>query len=441
MTAVPGNRDNRTRLTGPLISIYYLWLIIFMTFDVCVVGGGAAGLLAAVFAGRGGGSVAVIERNTSVGRKLLRTGRGRCNITHVGDVRDLVAAFGQCGRFLRHCLYEFSGEDTISFFSKLGVKTKVEKQGCVFPVSDKAGSVKRALLEEAQRCGVEFVYGKRVCNISKRDGGFVVDADGVEVSCGAVIIATGGKSWPELGSTGDGFELAEKFGHTVIKPMPALVGLVCEDKWMRRLQGVAVGDVKVWAKVAGKKVSQCGPMMFTDKGIGGPAVFNFSRLIVERLGEDKKGLDVFIDLLPEMNEGRLRKCFAEGVREHPRKTVVNVIAELLPRRLAVGVVERAGSREDLCMSGFGKGAQNKLIELVKRLPVRVVSAGGFAEATITRGGVKRDEINSKTMESKICRGLYFAGEVIDADGPCGGYNLQIAWSTGVLAGKIAISAT
>ena len=400
-----------------------------MEFDVCVVGGGAGGLMAGIFAGRGGGSVCVVERNSSVGRKLLKTGRGRCNFTHDGSVGEFVRAYGEYGRFLKHSLYSFSGDDVRSFFAEHGVDGKVENGGNVFPVSDKAGSVKQALLDAAEESGLKFFYGRRVELVEKRGDVFFVRAGDVEINCRAVIIATGGKSWPGLGACGDGYAIAKGLGHTIVEPRPALVGLVVEDGWVRGLQGVAVGDIKVWAKVGGKKVSECGAVMFTDKGIGGPAVFNFSRFVVERL---QGGLDVYLDFLPAVSEDDLRKHIMDAVVESPKKGVANFVSGFLPKRLAEAI------SPDVCLGQLGKSGRNKLVETIKRLRLKVIGAGGFAEATITRGGVKREEIDSKTMESKICKGLYFAGEVIDVDGPCGGYNLQIAWSTGVLAGLNAV---
>ena len=399
-----------------------------MNFDVCIVGAGAAGLMAGIFAGRGGGSVAIIERNTSVGRKLLKTGRGRCNFTHDGNVNDFIRVCDSSGRFLKHSLYEFSPDDVRRFFADYGVDAKVEKGGNVFPTSDKAGSIKKALQDAAEEYGVKFFYGRRVELVEKREGGFLVKAGDVEINCKSVIIATGGKSWPALGSTGDGYEIARSLGHTIVNPIPALVGLIVEDKWVRDLQGVAVGDVKVWAKVAGKKVTEAGPLMFTNKGIGGPAIFNFSRFIVEKLNHP---LDVYIDLLPAVSEDQLRKNIIDAAVESPKKAVVSLVSKLLPKKLAEAI------SPDLCLGQFGKTGRNKLIEKIKRLKLNIKSAGGFAEATITRGGVETKEIDSKTMQSKICPGLFFAGEVIDADGPCGGYNLQIAWSTGALVGKSA----
>ncbi|MBW8036268.1 MAG: NAD(P)/FAD-dependent oxidoreductase, partial [Planctomycetes bacterium] len=357
------------------------------------------------------------------------------NFTHEGTVSDLVRAYGEYGRFLKHCLYEFSGDAVREFFAGYGVDGKVEKGGCVFPVSDKAGSIKKVLLDAAAESGLKFFYGRRVEVVERRGDVFFVTAGDIEIDCRAVIISTGGKSWPGLGSTGDGYAIAKAFGHTIVEPRAALVGLVVEDDWVRGLQGVAVGDVQVWAKIGGKKVSERGPLMFTDKGVGGPSVFNFSRFVV---GQLKGGLDVYLDLLPAMSEDDLRKFIIDAATESPKKGVVSFVSGLLPKRLAEAILERVGVSGDVCLGQFGKKSRSKLVEMIKRLRLKVMEAGGFAEATITRGGVRREEIDSKTMESKICPGLYFAGEVIDADGPCGGYNLQIAWSTGMLAGLSAV---
>jgi len=412
-----------------------------MTFDVCIVGGGAAGLMASVFAARSGAGVAVVERNTAVGRKLLRTGRGRCNITHDDSVEDFVRACDFCGRFLKHSLYEFSPEDTIKFFAKLGVKTKIEKDGQVFPVSEKAATVKNALLQEAQRLGVKFIYGRRVESIVKDEIGFTITAEPDTIKSKSVIIATGGKSWPALGSTGDGYNLAEKFGHTIIKPVPALTGLVTDSDWPGRLQGVAIANVKVSAKIAGKKIASTGPMMFTDKGIGGPAVLEFTRFAAESLADIKDTIDVSIDLLAGQTEDDLREKLQNAAAANPRKKILSFLSELIPARLAVGIVLRAGIAEDIPLGQLAKKKRTKLIEALKHLKIPVTGSVGFKQATITRGGVDTKEIDPKTMQSKITPGLFFAGEVINADGPCGGYNLQIAWSTAALAGENAADVT
>jgi len=411
-----------------------------MEFDVCVVGGGAAGLMASVIAARSGGAVVVVERNTAVGRKLLRTGRGRCNITHDGSIDHFVKAYGFCGRFLKHSLYDFSPEATVDFFAKLGVKSKTEDGGSIFPTTDKAATVKNALLEEAQRLGVKFIYGRRVGNIVADDTGFTLIADADTIKCKSVIIATGGKSYPDLGSTGDGYSLAEKLGHTIVKPVPALASLVTSEKRLTKLQGVALGDVRVFAKISGKKIASTGAMIFTDKGIGGPAVFEFSRFIAEDLANIKDSLDISIDLIADQSEEDFRNALNETANGNPKKKVLTYLSSILPARLAAEIIAQAGIDEKTSFAQLTKKKRGKIIQLIKRLTIPVTGTAGFAQATITRGGIDTKEIDPKTMRSIIFPGLFFAGEVINADGPCGGYNLQIAWSTAALAGKNAAMA-
>lgn len=412
-----------------------------MKFDICIVGGGAAGLMASVFAARGGATVAVIERNTAVGRKLLRTGRGRCNITHDGSINQFVQAYDFCGRFLKHSLYEFSPADTIEFFAKLGVKSKTEDDGSIFPTTDKAASVKNALLEEAQRLGVKFIYGRRVESIAKEESGFTITAEPDTIKSKSVIIATGGKSYSNLGSTGDGYQLAEGLGHNIIKPVPALASLVTDEKWLTKLQGVALPNVKVSAKINGKKVSSTGPMMLTGKGIGGPVIFEFSRFIAEGLSNITDPLDILIDLLAAESEEDFRYDLSETANANPKKKVLSYISSILPARLAAEIIAQADIPEKTSFAQLTKKKRGKIIQLIKRLSIPITGSAGFAQATITRGGVDTKEIDPKTIQSKICPGLFFAGEVINADGPCGGYNLQIAWSTAALAGENAADVT
>lgn len=406
-----------------------------MKFDVCVIGGGAAGIMASVFAARAGASVAVVERNTSVGRKLLLTGGGRCNITHDGNIDHFIKAFDFCGRFLKHSLYEFSPADTLEFFAKLGIMSRTEDDGSIFPVSDKAASVKNALLEEAQRLGVNFIYGRQVETVVKDDTGFVITAGGDIIKSKSVIISTGGKSYPALGSTGDGYTLAGRLGHNIINPIPALAGLVTVDKWLTKLQGIALANITVSAKVSGKKFASTGAMVFTAKGIGGPAIFQFSRFIAEDLTNMKAPFDITVDFLGDQSEDEFRYALSETANANPKKKVLSYLSSLLPARLAEDLAARAGTPLETPFAQLSKKQRGKLTEIIKRLTIPIAGSAGFAQATITRGGVDTKEIDPKTMQSKITSGLFFAGEVINADGPCGGYNLQIAWSTAALAGK------
>ncbi|MCF7956677.1 MAG: NAD(P)/FAD-dependent oxidoreductase [Phycisphaerae bacterium] len=408
-----------------------------MKFDICIIGGGAAGLMASVFAARSGAAVAVIERNTSVGRKLLLTGGGRCNITHDGNIDHFVKAFDFCGRFLKHSLYEFSPADTLEFFASLGIMSRTEDDGSIFPSNDKAASVKNALLEEAQRLGVKFIYGRRVENVVKDDRGFTIAAEPDTIKSRSVIIATGGKSYPALGSTGDGYKLAERLGHNIIKPIPALAGLVTADKCLTKLQGIALANVRVSAKVSGKKVASTGAMMFTAKGIGGPAVFQFSRFIAEDLTNIKAPLEITIDLIADQSEEDFRCALSETINANQKKKVLSYLSNFLPARLAEYLASRADIPEETPFAQLTKKQREKLIEMTKRLTILITGSAGISQATITRGGIDTKQIDPKTMQSKIIPGLFFAGEVINADGPCGGYNLQIAWSTAVLAGENA----
>jgi len=408
-----------------------------MDFDVCIVGGGAAGLMASVFAAQSGVSVAVVESNTSVGRKILITGGGRCNITHDGSIDHFVRAFDFCGRFLKHSLYEFSPADAVEFFEGLGVKTKIEKDGLVFPKSDKAATVKNALLEKALSLGVKFIYGRTVESIVKDEDGFIVTAQADIIESKSVIIATGGKSWPVLGSTGDGYRFAKQLGHGIVEPIPALMGLVSGQQWFKKLQGVAVPEVKLSAKISGKKISAVGPMIFTDKGLGGPGVFEFTRFAAEQLAGMKGTIEVSIDLVAGQNEDEFRDALMSAGSENPRKKVLSFLSGFVPARLAGEMISQCDIDEDTPLGQLAKKKRTRLVAKVKQLKVSVSGTTGFRQATITRGGVDTKQIDPKTMESKICPGLFFAGEVMNVDGPCGGYNLQIAWSTGVLAGKCA----
>ena len=408
-----------------------------MEFDVCVVGGGPAGLMAGIFAARGGAKVIVLERSTTAGRKLLRTGRGRCNVTHAGTVKELIGAYDQFGRFLRHCLYEFSSEDMVAFLSDYGLSCKVEKNGCVFPDTDRATDVKNVLLKAVKETGVKILYGTRVTSIRQDNGQFAIKAAETSVNCQSVIIATGGKSWPNLGSTGDGYKLAEKLGHTIVIPKAAVVGLVTKEKWTKQLQGVAVGDVRISCDILGKKKEVSGPIIFTDKGLGGPAVFDLSRYLTDELSESSNPIVIQMDLVPSLNHQQLQHFIIESASKHPKREVFTLLCELLAKSLALQICKLADVSGEIRLSQLAKAKRSGLLKILKSLPITVKSTRPIEEATVSRGGVLLDEIDPKTMHSRIAKGIFFAGEVINADGPCGGYNLQIAWSTGSLAGKSA----
>jgi len=409
-----------------------------MRTKVCVIGAGPAGLMAAIFSAEAGSSTTVIEANTSAGRKLLLTGAGRCNITHQAEPAELVREFGAKGRLLSFCLYQYPPQYVQDFFAGLGLRLKIEKDGCVFPVSDRAGDVRDVLVERAKRLGVRFLYGRRVSGIVKEEGAFIVRTAKEPVYAEKLIVATGGLSWPKTGSTGDGYRFARETGHTIVEPKASLVPLVTREDWRGQLAGTAVEDVRVLARINKKKITTAGAIIFTEDGIGGPAVLNMSRYLTDYLPAGRTPIGISLDLAPQVIEVELETQITKLMAANPKKKVVNVLAEFVPKRLSAELCRQAGCGDELAAGQLKKDVRKKLVRFLKALPISVVSTRPIDEATVTHGGVSVTEIEPKTMESKICPGLFFAGEVIDADGPCDGYNLQICWSTGALAGQSRI---
>jgi predicted Rossmann fold flavoprotein len=407
--------------------------------QVCIIGAGPAGLMSAIFASQSGAKVVIIEKNSVAGKKLLLTAGGRCNLTHSGAIEDFVKIYGKAGRFLRHSLYELSPDDTRKCFSQWGLETKVDEQGCVFPVSEKATDVRDTLVRKCRELNAQFLFSREIERLEKRGDGFAVFTGKEIISADKVIIATGGQSFPQTGSTGDGYKLAKLLSHTIIESRPALVPLLTEEKWTAELAGTSLERVKISAAIDNKKLSVEGPMLFTHNGIGGPAVLDLSRLLADYLPAQKP-IQILLDIVPAMNEEKLEQYLLSQLSQYSRKIIVNVLFDLIPKKLAGCLCRRAQIAETKGYQ-FKKEQRRQLIQLLKKLPLSITAARSFDEAVITRGGIALAEIDSKTMQSKICPGLYFAGEIIDADGPCGGYSLQICWSTGALAGKMCQNKT
>lgn len=408
-----------------------------MIYDVGIIGGGAAGLMAAVFAGQAGAKVCVVDRNTALGRKLLKTGGGRCNLAHQATIEELVRTFGFCGRFLTHALYTFGPEAVVQFFAEHRLACKVEKDGCLFPITDRATDVCRILQDASRRVNVQYVYGKRIESIQRSGDVLVLRAPGQDISCRTVIVATGGLSWPQTGSDGDGYRFAEAFGHTVAAPRASVCPVVVAEAWVNGLQGIAVENVVIRAEVAGKKRVAEGAMIFTANGLGGPAAFDLSREITDTLFAGQGPVQIAVDLAPKMDIAALDAHLIEQCQANSRREMAAILVGLLPRGLAIQLTNLV-EPSCLILAGHMKKEQRRMLaDLIKGLPLTVTATAPLALATITRGGVSLEEIDSKTMQSLKCPGLYFAGETLNADGPCGGYNLQIAWSTGALAGQSA----
>jgi predicted Rossmann fold flavoprotein len=379
---------------------------------------------------------AVFETNTTAGRKLLLTGGGRCNLTHLASHGEIVRSFGPKGRFLSYCLHKFTPECTRQFFHKLGLESIVEPDGCVFPVSDRAADVRDCLINHAKNLGVRFYFDKSVKRIVQDGNSFVIHTNHDGFAAEKVIIATGGLSFPQTGSTGDGYRFAKELGHTIVEPRASLVPLVTHESWPGRVAGTAVENVRVCAHINNKKITTAGALVFTDDGIGGLAAWDMSRHLTDHLPALEKPLKITIDLAPQVAQVELGTRVTSLIATNPKKKIVNILAEFVPKRLAEVLCKLAGCNE-IEANQLKKDVRKKLVSNLKALPLSVTNTRPIAEAIVTRGGVSTCEIDSSTMESKICPGLFFAGEVIDADGPCGGYSLQMCWSTGALAGSSA----
>lgn len=405
--------------------------------QVYIIGAGPAGLIASIFAAREGALVTIIESNPGPGRKLLLTGGRRCNLTHHAEPSQLIKLYGKGGKFLSYCIYKYSPDYVCDFFAQLGVKTKIEPDGCIFPTSYKADDVNNALISEAKRLKVKFIYNKPVYDIIQEKDGFLIQTKEEQFSAEKVIIATGGISWPQTGSTGDGYRFAKKLGHSIIEPKASLVPLITREEWTSRLAGTSIANMKISTNLDNKKIATQGAGVFTHNGLGGPAAQDMSRYLTDFLPARKKPVEITLDLVPDLRIEEFENQIIKLADENPKKKIDNLLADFLPKRVVAVVCDLAGCNDDVQAGQLKKEIRKKIVQTIKAMQFSVIRTRPIEEATVTRGGVNLTEINSKTMESKICPGLYFAGEVIDADGPCGGYSLQICWSTGALAGSCA----
>lgn len=396
-----------------------------------VVGAGPAGLIAAATAAAGS-DVTLFERNEKPGKKLYITGKGRCNVTNLCSPREFLEKVVRNPKFLYSAIYTFTPEDTVNLIETNGVKTKTERGNRVFPASDKASDVTKALVSNAMKAGVRFVY-ENVVSLSRKDGLFRLITSGAEYFFDKVILACGGVSYPSTGSNGDGFKLAESMGHTVTKLYPALVPVnFCED--VKSLQGLSLKNVKVTVSDGRKFESLFGEMLFTSRGASGPVVLSLSSLI-NRL--DVKHVTFSIDLKPALDYEKLDKRVVSDFTKFKNKQFKNSLDEMLPKSLIPYIIDVSGINPDKPVNSVTKQEREKLVNLLKNLSFTVDSLGSIAEGIVTSGGVSVDEVNPKTMESKLVKGLYFAGEMLDVDALTGGFNIQIALSTGFAAGTSA----
>lgn len=396
---------------------------------VAVVGGGAAGLMAAITAAKNGANTVIFEKNERMARKLMITGKGRCNLTNSADRDTLQKSIIRNPKFLYSAFSEFDCSSTVSFFEALNVALKTERGGRIFPVSDKAVTIVDALVNEAKRVGVKFIH-KEVKSISNNL--IINNSDRFD----KIIIATGGASYTATGSTGDGYKFAKELGHTVTDILPSLVPIECHDDWCSSISGLSLKNVtlKVFNSSNNKSVySEMGEMLFCHFGVSGPLVLSASA----HLNFNESSYYALIDLKPALSEEMLDKRLIREFAEAKTKEIQNIIGRLAPVNLGKILLYLSDIPLNTKCCDVTKEMRKSLLKTIKNLPVNFKGFRPINEAIITRGGISTKEINPKTMESKLIKGLYFAGEVIDVDAYTGGFNLQIAFSTGFVAGKNA----
>ena len=408
-----------------------------MVNQIVIVGAGPAGMMAAAAAAECGGSVLLLEKMPRVGRKMMITGKGRCNVTSADDVPDIIRNIIGNGRFLNSSLRAFDNADVMAFFEGLGVPLKTERGNRVFPQSDRAADVVDAMMKHLRDQEVEIRTNTSVSGLlteaNKICGVRLVD--GSEVEAAAVILAMGGTSYPATGSTGDGYVLARAVGHTVTPIFPALVPLVTRETWVREVQGLSLRNVCATLYHAGKKEQDFfGEMLFTHFGVTGPIILQLSRRASELLRDGKKDIELRLNLKPALTHEKLRERVDRDFAAYEQKHLHNGMIDLLPKRLIDIVLNAAGLAPERVVGQISSKERERLVRVLQALPLTIMGTRPIAEAIVTAGGVATHEINPRTMESKIVKHLYFVGELVDVDAYTGGYNLQAAFSMGHAAG-------
>jgi predicted Rossmann fold flavoprotein len=402
-------------------------------WDVIVIGAGAAGLLAAGRAAERGRRTLLLEKNRQPGVKILMSGGTRCNITHDTDNRGIVQAFGPPGKFLHSALAALSVRQTIDLFEAEGVATKVEATGKIFPVSDKAVDVLDALLRRLQRSGAVLALNEPVLELRRSEAGMALTTPGRTVLARRVVLTSGGQSYPGSGTTGDGYRFAAQLGHTIVPPRPALAPLTVNLPWVADLRGITIPDVSLRI-LDGNSVlaNRRGSLLFAHFGLSGPVALDVSRVVSG--AEKPESLVLEIDLLPALKEPELDEHLRREALASGKKLLVGILPEALPRRLCETLLNQARLPLDRKATGLTKSERGQLVQLMKQLRLPVKGTLGFQRAEVTAGGIALAEVDSRSMQSKLVPELFLAGEVLDLDGPIGGYNFQAAFSTGWLAG-------
>ncbi|WP_286821456.1 NAD(P)/FAD-dependent oxidoreductase [Mitsuokella sp. UBA4253] len=404
--------------------------------QILVIGAGPAGMMAAIRAAENGAAVTLLEKMKRPGRKMMITGKGRCNITNAADVPEIIRNIHGNGAFLNSSMRAFDNQDVMEFFRQQGVPVKVERGNRVFPVSDKAQDVVDAMVHRLHELDVRIELEMPVADILLQEGRVagVRTKSGAHYEADAVILAVGGASYPGTGSTGDGYEMAKKLGHTVVSLRPSLVPLETEEEWVKDVQGLSLRNVRATLLAGGEKVQEMfGEMMFTHFGVTGPIILSMSRRAAKCLAEGKF-VELELNLKPALTPEKLDARIQRDFEQHIRKSLKNGLLDLLPHKLIEPVLDCAYLDPEKPVHQVTAEERHRLAETLQHLTLTITKTRPLAEAIVTAGGVSVREINPKTMESKLVPGLYFAGEVVDVDAYTGGYNLQAAFSMGNAAG-------
>lgn len=408
-----------------------------MVKKVIVVGGGAAGIMAAGRAAEFGADVALLEKMPQLGIKISITGKGRCNLTSGEEMDKFIEAFGSTGKFLINAFAKFFSQDLIDFFESIGIKTILERGQRIFPLSGSAKDVVKTMTMYLNKEGVKILTDTTVKKILIQDN----KAVGVDTNKGtfygdAVILATGGASYPQTGSTGDGYDMAKKLGHTIVPIRAALVPLEVKEGYIQDLQGLSLNHVNASVYLDGKKIAEAfGEMLFTHFGLSGPIILTLSKTVVDSLAKGK--VEVSLDLKPALSREKLDARFLREIKEHSNKNFDNMLKNLLPQSMIPVFIKLVGIPHDKKVHQITQKERMELIALLKDMRFTITKSRPIEEAIVTAGGVSTKEIDPKTMESRIVKGLYICGEVMDVDAKTGGYNLQAAFSTGWVAGTTA----
>jgi len=410
-----------------------------LKWDVIVIGGGASGLMAAGRAAELGASVLLLEKMSRVGIKLALTGKGRCNLTNSGDLQTFIESYQHNGKFLHNVFSRFFNHDLIAFFNARGLATIEERGRRIFPISNRAHEVVGILREYASSHGVRLVIHSPVQEILVREDRAVgVRTEASIFEAPRVILATGGASYPQTGSSGDGYGMAEKLGHTIQPIRPSLVPLEIEESFVRDLQGFGLRNIKVTLLRAGRKGGEeFGEMLFTHFGVSGPIILTLSGEAVEEMAKGRGRVELSIDFKPALSSDQVEARLLREFQTQQRKQISTIMTNLLPRRLVPVFLQRCGISNTSRGSEIRSGERKRVMNFLKDWRLTVKGPRPIEEAIITAGGICVKEIHPQTLESKIIRGLHFCGEVIDVDGKTGGYNLQAAFSTGWVAGESA----